>query len=174
MGRISYTQVNNLPDTMDTTAFELLFGQVPGAGDTRDLTIKCQTAVIPGFSNEAWESNLHGYVRRFRGRKTFSRQLSVTFIETADGGTYRKLKQWDEYIAGTRTGNSQGYQRDYSVIAELNVYTTTGDIANTVKFINLFVQEVSDVTLDGNSSQAMTVSVVFSFDNIEVGGVPLL
>jgi len=174
MGRITYNQVNNLPDTMDTTAFELMFGQVPGVGDTRDLTIKCQTAAMPGFSNEAWESNLHGYVRRFRGRKTFSRQLAVTFIETVDGSTYRKLKMWDEFIAGTNSGNSRGYQREYSVISELAVYTTTGDLANRLKFINMFVQEVSDVTLDGTSSQPMLVQATFSYDNIEVDGIPLL
>ena len=174
MARISWNQFNNLPDTMSTEAFELLLGNIPGSGSSLDLTLKCQQASLPGFSNEAFEVALHGFVKKFRGRKMFTRTLSVTFTEVADGSTYLGLKRWDEFIAGTRSGNSQGFQRDYSVNAVLVVYNTIGAVALRLKFINMFLQELSDVALDGSSSQAMLVQATLSFDNIEVDGVPLL
>lgn len=173
MPRIGWNQVNNLPDTLDTSAFELLLGTLPGSGSSRDLTLKCQQANIPGFSNEAWESPLHGYVKKFRGRKMFSRSLSVTFIETAGGETYKQLKNWDEYIVGSRSGNSQGFQRQYSVNSRLVIYNTIGAVANAIDFENMFLQEVSDIALDGTSSQAALVQVTLSFDMIYVDGIPL-
>ena len=174
MARIGWNQVNNLPDTLDTSAFELLLGTIPGSGSSQQLTLKCQQASIPGFSNEAWESNLHGYVKKFRGRKMFSRTLSVTYLETVDGATYKQLNAWDEYIAGSRSGNSQAFQRGYSVQSRLIVYNTIGAVANSINFDNMFLQEVSDIQLDGTSSQAALVQVTLSFDQIRVGGIPLL
>ena len=174
MARIGWNQVNNLPDTLDTSAFKLLLGTIPNSGSSQQLTLKCQQASIPGFSNEAWESNLHGYVKKFRGRKMFTRTLSVTYIETVDGATYRQLKAWDEFIAGSRSGNSQGFQREYSVQSELVVYNTIGAIAKRINFDNMFIQELSDIQLDGTSSQSALVQVTLSFDMIRVAGIPLL
>lgn len=174
MARISWNQVNNLPDTLDTSAFELLLGNIPGSGSSQALTLKCQQASIPGFSNEAWESNIHGYVRKFRGRKMYTRTLSVTYLETVDGATYKQLKAWDEFIVGTRSGNSQDFQHGYSVQSQLVVYNTIGAIANRINFDNMFLQELSDIQLDGTSSQPALVQVTLSFDQIRVNGVPLL
>ena len=173
MGRITFQQINNLPDTLDSNAFELLLGVLPGSGNSLPLTLKCQTVSIPGFSNEAFESNLHGYVKKFRGRKMFSRTLSVTYLEVSDGSTYKALKSWDEYIAGSRSGNSGGFQIDYSVQSSLVIYNTIGNVASRINFVNMFLQEVSDIQLDGNSSQPMQVSATLSFDQIEVDGIIL-
>ena len=177
MGRITFAQVNNLPDALDSNAYEMLFGTIPGYGLTSDLTVKCQTVSIPGFSNEAWETNLHGYVVKNRGRKMFARTLSATFTEHADGSTLKAFKVWDEYIAGSKSGNSQGFKKGpdgYSVQSALRVYNTIGALANEVEFVNMFLQEISDVNLDSSSSQQMLVSATFSFDQIMWGGIPLL
>ena len=143
MGRITYNQINSLPDAIDSTAFELLLGNLPNAGNSLNLTLNCLTASIPGFSNEAWENNLHGHVQKFRGRKMFTRSLAVTFRERAGMPGYRALKAWDEFIVGTESGSSSGPKNQYAISPELVVYDGEGIVANRIQFEGFFIQELS-------------------------------
>lgn len=174
MARISFTQLNSLPDILDASAYELILGSVPLGGSSADLTLKCQQAMIPGYSNEAFEALLHGHVLKFRGRKMYPRTLSVTYLEDATFNTWNTLKRWDEFIVGTDSGNSQAFKPAYSISATLIIYNTVGAVSSTIGFENFFIQEISDVQLDGTSSQAMTINAMFSYDRIITNGTPVL
>lgn len=174
MSRISFEQVNSIPDVLDQSAFELVLGSIPIAGGSQDLTIKCQNVSIPGFSNEAFEAMMHGHVKRFRGRKMYPRQLSATFYEDSRFLTHTKLRQWHEFIAGSESNNSQGFQDEYSVVAELRVYNTVGDLISTNRIEGFFPQDVPDVQLDGSASQGVSVAVTFSYDRFLSDSVGLL
>ena len=175
MSRISFAQVNSISDPLDQSSFELLIGNVPIAGETLDLTIKTQTASIPGMSTEVFETMLHGHVIKVRGRKVYPRTLSTTMIEDSVFGTTNKIRQWSEFIAGSESGNSQGFRADYAVDAQLIVYNTKGDPISRTIFENFFPQEISDTQLDGSSSAVVSVSVTWSYDRIvSPMGHPLL
>lgn len=174
MPRISFEQVNSVPDILDQTGFELVMGAIPLAGGSEDLTIKCQNVSIPGFSTEAFEAMMHGHVKRFRGRKMYPRQLNATFYEDSRFLTHTKLRQWMEFIAGSESGNSQGFQDEYSVIAELRVYNTVGQIISNNRMEGFFPQDVPDVQLDGSASQGVSVAVTFSYDRFVSNSAPLL
>jgi hypothetical protein len=173
MSRIAFQDINVLPDFLDQVAYEFVLGVIPGAGDSRRLTLHTQQVSIPGAGNEAWEVLLHGHAFRQRGRKTFPRQLSVTFIEGGDLAVYNILKAWDEYIAGSESGNSATYKAGYVITAFLNIYDTVGNIAGIIRFDNFFLQEISDIQLDGTSSGQVAVSVTFSYDRAVNGRTAL-
>lgn len=166
MARISFSQLNNLSDALDQTAFELIIPNIPLGGSTQELTLRCQQAQIPGYSNEAFEGLLHGHVLKYRGRKMYPRQLSVTYMEGSFLESWSILKAWDEFIAGTESGNSGAFKNVYSTTASLIIYNTVGDVAGTLRMENFFVQEISDVQLDGTSSTAVLVPAMFSYDRI--------
>lgn len=170
MARISLAQVRSLPDIIASDAFDLLLGSLPGAGDSGAMTIKCLNANIPGFSNEAFEVALHGHVVKFRGRKTYPRQLSVTFVEDATFDTLNKLRNWHETVVGTSSGDSGGDKADYSVTAALIVRNHKGEAINTMVFYSLWPQDVPDIQLSGESTQLMQVSVTFTYDYFEADG----
>lgn len=174
MARISFAQVDALPDILNAEAFEFVLGNVPLAGSTTDLTIKCQNVSQPGMSTEAWEAAMAGHVKRYRGRKTYPRSVTASFWEDSTFATLNKLRRWMEYIAGSESGNSQGYQADYSVDALLIAYDTTGKAINRTVFENFFPQDIPDVQHDGGSSQGLSISVTFSYDRITSSGHPLL
>jgi len=174
MARISFEQVNAVGDILDQTGFEFVMGSVPLAGGTQNLTIKCQNVSMPGVSNEAWEAMMHGHVKRFRGRKVYPRQLTATFYEDAFFGTITQLNQWQEFIVGSESGNSQDFQEGYSVDAELRIYNTIGTLISNISFEHLFPQDVPDVQMDGSSSQGVSVSVTFSYDRVRYDTVPRL
>lgn len=163
--RINYTQdVLNLPDVLSTEAFVLRFNNVPGGGDSRGLTLRCQTCVVPGVENEKIEVNLHGFQMFFRGRRRQSGSMSVTFIETRDSNTTRSLRRWIEFVVGTRSGNSRGYKFAYTTRAELSVFDTTGATADFITIFNCFPANINEIPLDGGASTAMVVTCDFSFD----------
>lgn len=174
MPRISYSQVNSLPDILDQTAFELVLGSMPLAGNGDQLTFKCQNVSIPGMSTEAFEAMLHGYVKRFRGRKVYPRQLTATFYEDSEFGTLNQFRAWSEAIVGSESGNSQGYQADYSINAYLFVYDTTGREIAVHTMEGFFPQDVPDVQMDGSASGAVSVPVTFSYDRFLPNGIPIL
>lgn len=170
MARIAWSEVDALPDILSTDGYALVLGSIPGAGMATDLTIKCQNVSIPGFSTEAYEVALHGFVKRFRGRKMFPRQLTATFYEDSNFATLNKLRNWSEFVAGAESGTSQGYQADYSVDAVLYIYDTTGREINRTFIEHVYPQDVPDVQLDSTSSQGMIISVTFSYDRIRSSG----
>lgn len=174
MPRISYSQVNSLPDILDQTAFELVLGSIPLAGNADSLTLKCQNVSIPGMSTEAYEAMLHGYVKRFRGRKMYPRQLTAAFYEDMTFDTLNKFRAWSEAVVGTESGNSQGYQADYSINAYLFVYDTTGREIAVHTMERFYPQDVPDIQMDGSSSGPVSVSITFSYDRFLPNGIPIL
>ncbi|QXV74102.1 putative tail tube protein [Rhizobium phage RHEph12] len=174
MARIGFTEVAALPDAADQVAFELLFGSVPGVQNSQPLTIACQQAQIPGMSNEAYTVVLHGHARNFRGRAMNSGTLSVTFIEVGDHLIQRQLIAWKEFVAGQQSGNSQGYLADYSVLAQLISYDTTGRVALRRNIEECFIQEIPDIQHDGSSSAQMSISATFKFSRAYPVDIPLL
>lgn len=165
MPRVSLTRVNSLPDIITNEAYELVLGVLPNSiGSDDRLILKCLNANIGGFSNETYEVPLHSHVLKFRGRKMYTRTLAVTYVEDAQFHTLRALRNWHEYIVGTDSSTSAGDKRDYSVDADLRFYNHKGELINTDTFRYLFINDVPDVPVSGESSTMMQISVTFSYD----------
>ena len=95
---IALSQVSTVSDIMDQGRFLLLLGSVPGGGDTDDLSIRCYNATLPGTSSEVMEVPMHGWVLRFRGRKTQSSPMACAFWEDSQMSAYSILWDWLEYV----------------------------------------------------------------------------
>ena len=164
MSHVTLDEINEQTDAMDSEHFQMLFGSIPGSSDTRPLSINCQTAVIPGITVEPIEVALHGHTVRFRGKQTFSGTFSIGFVENSAYEIQRRLRAWKESVVGTNTATSQGYKNQYAVTCELQVFDTTGVVADQLKIFGVFPSEVPEVQLDGQSSQVMLIQPTFSFD----------
>lgn len=162
--RPTLTDLNNLEDPMPAMNFEFLLGNLPAGLNADKLAIKCQTASIPGSSIEPMEMALHGQVLRFPGRKIYPGTMSCTFVEESNMGTQRVLRTWMEKIKSSDTSKSSGYKRDVAVQARLNVYDTTNTLKDEIDIFGLWLSELSDIQLDGQSSQIMLVQATFTYD----------
>ena len=174
MERVSFNQVSSLPDALDASGFNLILGNIPLVGSSRQLSLACTSATISGIGNERFTVNVHGHTMQFRGRKTYPGTLAVTYYEVSNFQTHNALRQWHEFITGTNSNNSGGYKNEYSITAALEVYDTTGTISETHTLEALFPQDISDSTLSGESSASMPVSVTFSYDRMIPSKVPVL
>ncbi len=164
---VTMDRVRALPDIIAADNFEFILGSIPGGTNDRDMVVKCQQAVYPGTSQEAFEVVLHGHAVGFRGRRIFPRNLSITYVEDTFMDTTFQLLSWLEFIVGTTTGVSLGYKNAYSISPELVVYDAVGREADRVRFYGLFLQDKPDIQLDGGSSQAFVVTANFVYDYYE-------
>lgn len=164
MARPTLEEIQGLTDPLQTDSFELLFGNIPGGLSAGSLRLRCQQISRPGHTNEQAQLELHGQKLNFAGRKTYSGTLSATFTEHSDGVTARILEQWSELCKGTNTGKSAGYKQEYAVNADLIIYDVTGSIVETVTIEGIWPTEVSELQLDGQSTQIALYQSQFSYD----------
>lgn len=167
MPRISFANINSLPDLLDQTAFLLDLGTIPFSGGAQHLAIKCLNCPIPGMGQEGMTTPLHGHNLGFRGRRTSPGTFSPTFYEDSLLATITALQGWLEFTVGSESGNSQGYKRDYAVDANLIVYDTTGKAIKAHIIEACRIQDIPDVTFDGSSSSPVQVAPTFAYDRID-------
>ena len=60
MARTSYSDMSGLPDPLLSYNFDLVIPNIPGGGNTKALTIKCQSTSLPGKSLEDVTVTAHG------------------------------------------------------------------------------------------------------------------
>lgn len=164
MSHITLDEITDQTDIMDSTHFRLLFGNVPGSGDSRPLTILCQTASIAGITIEPMEVGLHAHTVRFRGKQTVNPTLAVGFVESSGYEVQRRLRRWKEFTVGTNTGTSSGFKNQYAISPQLEIMDVTGNVVDIIKYHNLWITELPEVQLDGQSSTPMLLQTTFTFD----------
>lgn len=169
MAAFTNAQSQALSDILASDRFVMNFGSVPGgAGNTlTSLSLKCIDSVIPGFSNERFEVRIGAQGRAFRGQKRYTYQAQLTFLETVDLSTLDTLRNWAEFVVGTNSGNSGGYINQYAVTATMQTYDTTGALADSAKFFRMFPVDIQDIPMTVNTTQAMMVQGLFSFDYVK-------
>lgn len=172
---ISQLNIQALPDFLQSDRFVLKFGQIPIYGDSFNaLTLKCVDVVLPGQGNERFEVALQGFVRNFRGRKTYQRVFTATLAETVDASALTALWTWGEAVVGTNSGNSLGYNSQYSVLCEIDVFDTTGALSTSAQTVRTFPIDVVDTQFAGQNTGPVNLQVQFAYDYVKYRGVALL
>ena len=164
MARTAYTDVRSLPDPLLSYNFDLIIPNIPGGGDTKRLTIKCQSSSIPGTSVEDVTVSLHGVDLKFAGRQMWSHTLTTTYVETRDMSTRFAIKRWIEFCRNTRL-NSGNYKANYATLADLVLYDDVGNVIRTTRMEGFFPQTMDDAAVDGTSSTVVTIGVTFAYDS---------
>jgi hypothetical protein len=168
MPRVDVSRIDGLPDILSTSDFEFIIGTIPGGSTDRQMVIKCQQVSYPGTGHQAFDVPLHGFIKKFRGQKTYPGTLSVTYAEDRTMDTTKQIEAWLEYIAGSQSGTSAGYKRNYSVNdATLITYDTTGQIVSEVVFKYLMPTDKPDIQYDGSNAQPYIINMTFSYERYE-------
>lgn len=150
-------------DIADASRYSILFGSIPGAVDSRPLTVQCFQAEAPGIQNQMYTATVGGHTLNFRGRIEFGNQMTFAFYVDGNGDAMSILQNWHEQVVGTETGDSQGYIDDYSVDPTLSLFDTTGREYATYKIYRLYPINVAQIQLDGGNSSAMVCQVTCAF-----------
>lgn len=174
---LQFDQLDQLPDVLLDDRFELFIApKGDAAGFTEALTLRCQSASMPGTDIEPVMVGLQGHTFHFRGRKMYGGgggQLMVSYVETREGIATRTLKQWQEFIVGSNSG-AGAMKKEYATTATLRVYNEGDEIALEAYLENLWPLSVPDIQLNGQAAQVFLVQASFQYDRVKYSGVNVL
>jgi hypothetical protein len=164
MPRPSFDDATSLPDPFLTYNFNLVFGRgIPGGGDIRTTSFKCQTTAIPGQQIDPVKVPYRGVEINYAGRAIWSGTFDATFLEVRDISTRTTFRRWME-IARDNNLNQGNFASIYKVDADLELYDDVPSLVKVIKVRGMFPLNMADLPLDGSSSQAGQLSITFSYD----------
>lgn len=166
----------SIQDPMFSDNYLLEIGSIPTAfnyqtaGDQRPMVLQCRTAAKPGVTIENVEVALFGHTLEYVGRKTFSHDMSVEFVENRDGQIQTLLESWAEFCRST--SNQLGaYKADYARTATLTIFDVRGETKLVYKIYGLWPSSIPEITFDGQGANLITLSVTFKYDYYSQDGV---
>ena len=166
MPKPTLEELYSLPDPMFNDNFDLLFTNVPGGGDGRQLRIQCLSAALPGATIQTAEVELFGHKLIYGARKTFSHNMTVGLHEIYDARTYQTLKNWAAQVRATRTQTGQ-FSSNYASIGTLTIYDPTGAQAAQWRIHRMFPTEIGEYSLEGTGGQALSQQAQFAYGWVE-------
>lgn len=144
--------------------------------DMDDMIIRCRSAVIPGRGNEPIESNFNGQKQFFPGKPLFPNTFITMFEEFEDKKVSKFLYSWQQamhdYSGETSNPGSakSGSKKDITSQMKLRQYGVDGKIIQDLIFVNAWVQNVDDVTMDYTGAESVKYSVTFQYDYWKLQG----
>lgn len=166
MPKPTLSDVYGLPDPMLNDNFDLVFTNVPGGGDGRQLRIQCLSAALPGATIQTAEVELFGHKLIYAARKTFSHQMTVALHEIYDARTYQTLKNWAAQARATKTQTGQ-FSSAYATSAILTIYDQTGAAAASWTIKRMFPTEIAEYQFEGSGGQALRQDAQFAYGWVE-------
>lgn len=177
MPKPSLFQHDAMPDVLGSTDFRLTFSRVPGALgiDLQKIALNCTQAVIPGITvNKIEQRFAGGHKLNYGATLTHAGTAAMQFVERVDSQTLIMLKSWQEFVRGTKSGNSGGYKADYAVTGRLEIFDGPGKVASEILIRNMFIGELPETQYDATSeAQAVLYQATFSYDWWELVGQEL-
>ena len=172
MAGISLNAVEGIGDVLGNWRFLMEIAPNLAISQTNSVTLElyCQQVDFSGITVETMPISLHGHEIQFRGRQTFNKSISASFVET-NGVLYSTLLTWKDSVVGLTSGNG-AYRSGYSSTCNISILDVTGNIALSQTVFYMFITELSNIQLDGSSSGPALVQATFSYDFAIVAGVP--
>ena len=148
--------------------FDLIFDKLPTgmSGDTRALTIRCQSTSLPGVTHNQVEVALQGITLRYRGRKTYGGTFDVVFAENVDWSTYEIFRNWNKLMLSwqNNTGSSSAV---YKVPVTIVTYNDAGEVVKEISVRGVWPQSVQDISLEGSDDGYVQPNITFSYDYVD-------
>lgn len=161
---------SSVMDPMLSDNFLLEIPSIPGTqGQTKTLTLQCRTVSKPGLTIENAEVAIFGHTLEYVGRKTFSHDMSVEYVENRDAVVQKMLEDWAEYCRRTQDqlGNYKLGTDGYARTAVLTIYDVKGLEKAKYKIVNVWPSSVPEIQFDGSQASVISLQVQFKYDYYE-------
>jgi len=160
--RTSLQNVIGLNDVLQTWNWDIIFPNLPRVVDSRSFTTRALAAEIPDSQLEDVAVETKLLTLHWAGRRKYSGQVNITFLETRDASTRDMLIGWQEYARSYRK-NKGTYKSEYAVNADLILYDDKPKAVRSVRIYNMWPSNVPNVSLDANAA-AIQYAVGFTYD----------
>lgn len=158
----------NLTNPQRSYLWEVLFPNLLGGGDAESLSVRAQSANIPGrgvgSSIKVPYKQTAGV--KFPGKLTYSQSWQVTFIEGEDQKIFQAMYAWSQLLVNDVTGVGAG---DENIKANVyfNLLNTKDGESRKIKLIGCYVESMADVATSYSDEGTVSYPVTFSYDSWE-------
>ena len=176
LGSLSDLQKNNL--------WVVNFGDLNDVPDLKSLTVRAQTAKIPGRTIPAIHTKFMGMQANYAATEDMgNKTLDITFDEHDDQKIYTVLNEWLNLMfnslentnkgghgfaaskLGTRDGNSFKYATDIKLgMTDL----ASNPLSKAIVFHNAFITSLNDASLGYDGSAKVSYNATFQYDWFEI------
>lgn len=161
MGKVTLDEAQTILDPLLSDNFELTIPKPP-VGDAERLRIHVKTAVKPGMTLEEALVEVFGHAINHAARKTFSRTMSVTYVENKDLVITKIFEEWNELIRGTET-QTGAFKSEYATDAYFTIFDQKGNEVAKYKIRGIWPKTTPELSFD-NGAQALEAPIEFSYD----------
>lgn len=169
-----------LGDLQKGNLWVVTFGNDTGITGLDGLTVRAQTAKIPGRSLPVLTSKFMGMTANYAGTENMdNKTLEINFDEHDDQKVYKLLNDWfnlmfdsvDDSMGHGEYSSKLGvgkYGR-YSTNITLGMTDLASDpLEKAIVFHNAFITNIGDGSLSYDSSSKVTFSATFQYDWFEI------
>jgi len=142
-----------------------------------DFTVRATNAVIPTRGVSEIVTNFIGMEQLFAGKIQHVHDVSINFKEFEDGVAFKMFNAWRDRAGSIRSGFAEASGKrgpnPYSV-PEMTCMLMKGDgtmMDRKIIFKNVWVQNISEVTLSYDASGKIQYPVSFKFDIWDIAEV---
>jgi hypothetical protein len=155
---------DTIKDPMLSDNFLFEISSVPtGTADAKPLMVQCQSATLPGCTINNVDVQLFGHTLTFAGNKTFSHDISITFVENVRGEIRRIFERWAEMIRTTE-GQLGSYKAEYSTNAVLTVLDQKDQAVLVYTLYGCWPSSVPDTAYEGTAANLITHQITLKYD----------
>lgn len=165
MKRHTLEDISQIKDPLQTYNFGLIIPNVPGGGDSFQLTLRAQGTVIPGITIEPALVALRGLELQYAGRPVYSHALPISHLEARDMKTRQAFMRWFYIARDFRGGAAVGtYKETYATTVDVELYDDTGKVIRTIRLFGCFPTALEDLQTESQGSNVAIMSGTLSYD----------
>lgn len=128
---------------------------------TRELSLRCENAQLPGRTFATAEQKTYGPVEKHPYLTTYN-DLDLTFIVTNDMKEKYVFDTWLEYINPAASNNFK-YKEDYSTFITVNQYDDRNNRTYSADFFEAYPISINQMDLDWSSDGYHKLTVTFAY-----------
>lgn len=167
---IELDQITSLPDVLLQDHFNFLIPNIPGGGDGQTLTIRNMTATLPGRANNVIPLELHRHKTHYSGKRIYRHSFQAQFVDTADRRVLQALLNWQNQMTEESTGLPRP-KEEYATTGVVTIFGADNTAVEERTFYGLFVSDVADIALSGQSNAPIQVTMTLNYDYWMPGGL---
>lgn len=138
-------------------------GMIPYLGTSRRLTMRCESAELPGRTIATTNMKIYGVEEKFPYMTAYN-DMSLTFIVGDDMKEKKFFDSWLNWISPSFSYDVK-YKSDYAVIIRIVQYDVKSKDSYNVDLIDAFPIAVNPLSLDWSSDGYHKLTVTFAYTN---------
>lgn len=136
-------------------------GMVPFIGTSRKLSLRCESAQLPGRNFDTTPMKIYGVYENFPFQTSYD-NVTMTFLVSDDMKEKSFFDSWMNWIQPTLTFDTK-YKQDYAVMLRINQYDVQNKLSLSIDLVDAFPIAVNQLDLDWSSDAVHKLAVTFAY-----------